>query len=323
MACLQLSVCGSGSTPGTIRSIIQGTHPHSSNIMVATSRTPDSDSYNDAKYAFREIGYLATLHLMNDGMLVPRLEFSETDVLATMPSDSTSSQFFSNWRAMGILPETHFVLFYIMDDTTYDPPSVLVNGSDTTSPSIDLDDSFFSTPSTDLLFSLLSFDFTTNSHNSISSSSEGSQLSSPSRSPRPSPRVSRASSPYLKPSSCSTADCRLIFSACKSIITTNWDEIRDRAMCTKGSMKTTLAILARNHAALSHIFTLLSLDPADVTMTNSFDVDGVLVTIDVAQVTTAFGWSYQTFMNKCRLYKKARHMATKREWMTPVSGKSC
>ncbi|KAJ7190606.1 hypothetical protein GGX14DRAFT_579684 [Mycena pura] len=260
-----------------------GTHPRFRDMTIATTRTPE---FNDRTYThfstgFRQLIPYNTLSC-SPSAAIPSLEKfdARSDIPAVFgPGDATLDPFFKMWGAMGVVPDFHFILLFVINSRL----------------DADIDLSFLDVPAPSEIFpSPPPLDFPNPPLLSSSlplSPAPSSQLSS-----RPSSRNSHtAPYPTHKPQSASVG-----------------------IVVLEGTCKTPFVCLIRNYYAMHSILTQLSLNLADRGSSRMFTLgNGQVIAITAEQVLDYFKWKYSTFNNKRALYRKAKNLAM-RTWSSNI-----
>ncbi|KAJ7318080.1 hypothetical protein DFH08DRAFT_971556 [Mycena albidolilacea] len=284
--------------------ILNGSHPCAATIIVATTRVPDfhEESYMNIMNGYRPIG-----GLLGFGSMLPPAEFDGSlDVPAAI--SGTASSFFDVWSAMGIVPESHFILIFLIKSPTRFPSLLLPPDYDI--PSFE-SNVFFSPVTNEGGLEPPVFNKSTSTSSSASASPSRST-----RSTRSSSRQSRSPSPYPSPSRKDGPQHNSISEICRAEIC-DFENLQAKAKSiTKGDRSTPLALLARRFYAMEKIILGLGLDPGCQKSSRSFTLSsGQQVELTVGEVldSNCFKWSFSTFSKKQTKYKLAKSIAL-RTW---------
>jgi hypothetical protein len=255
-----------------ISAILNGSHPCAARVIVATTRIPDFDeeTYTNIMNGYRPIG-----GLLGFASMLPPAEFDGTlDVPAAIGS-GTASSFFDVWSAMGVVPESHFILIFLIKNPIRFPSILLPSEYDM--PSMFEANDFFAPLTNQREPGAPGF------LHSMSTSSSAS--ASPSRSSRSSSQQSRSPSPYPSPSRQDRSQDKAITEICSAEIS-DFETLQAKAKCTtKGDRSSSLALLARRFYAMEKIILGLGLDPGSLKSSRSFTLhSGKKVELTVGEV---------------------------------------
>lgn len=295
-----------------ISAILNGSHPGAARVIVATTRIPDFDeeTYMNIMNGYRPIG-----GLLGFASMLPPAEFDGTLDVPAAISSGTASSFFDVWSAMGIVPESHFILIFLIKSPIRFPAILLPSEYDMPS-SFEVDD-FFAPLTNQRELGAPGF-----LHSMSTTSSTSVSPSRSSRSSRSSGRQSRSPSPYPSPSIQDRSQDNAITEICSAEIS-DFGTLQAKAKCaTKGDRSSSLALLARRFYAMEKIIIGLGLDPGSLKSSRSFTLhSGQKVELTVSGVldSACFRWKGSTFSKKQPKYKLAKSIAL-RTWKEENSG---
>ncbi|KAJ7650552.1 hypothetical protein FB45DRAFT_1017950 [Roridomyces roridus] len=327
------------SIDSTITMILDQKYPFSSDIQTATTRAPCFDEllYRKGSNGFRQLGSFQTS--FSDPVAPAHTFDSMVDVMAASGSGYGARDFFDMWEGMGVHPESHFILMFIINTpfTTFFPPLDTVTFE--VQPEIlpFISDPFHPPPiETITPFSTLSSP-SRSSHEHTSGlvpypsppapESPTSQMETSTFTPptipvaasRSSPlRVQRARSesvaPYPSPQH------HHVKGICEQEIL-DFATLQPKATFTNGTRANSIAEFARCFNSMKGIILSLQLDPELLKQSRSFLCDSTEVALSGEQVLQYFRWTTSTFVKKRQLFAQARSLASRR-WKGAIPGDS-
>ncbi|KAJ7665686.1 hypothetical protein B0H14DRAFT_2658470 [Mycena olivaceomarginata] len=248
-------------------------------------------------------GYRPIGGLLGFESMLPPAKFDGTLDVPAAISSGTASSFFDVWSAMGVVPESHFILTFLIKNPIRFPSILLPSEYDM--PSSFEANNFFAPLTNQRELGAPGF-----LHSMLTSSSASA---SPSRS---SSRQSHSPSPYPSPSIQDRSQDKAITEICSAEIS-DFKSLQAKAKyTTKGDRLSSLALLARHFYAMEKIILGLGLDPGSLKSSRSFTLhSGQKVEQTVSEVldSACFRWKGSTFSKKQSKYKSAKSIAL-RTW---------